>query len=550
MEGKKRKLNVVLVRWFLLIGVLGSFLSLTTYFYFIYDSMKNYTFHHLNSIRDHQVLLINIWFEERKHDIKLLSGIHALKQKDLTGIRENFSVFSGLVNDFQNLFFADSEGRILVLTPQNDVEIDVRDRSYYQAALEGKEYISEILVSRLDGTRLIIVSCPVYSPDGRIIGVVGGSLTLDRIDQIVQTFKEGKTGETYLVDKTGTMISESRFTNFLIQKGFAESSTKYNLNANSESVKRAIQGQSGYLEYKNYRGVQVWGAYQWVPEHEWGVVVEIEKEEIVGNWWDRIIVVIGVLIFLTILLLYPLSKMLAGKIAPPLTELTEKVSHFARDYKSSSLSWTMMNRPPYEELKILQDSFFQMGEEMAQLMNILEIQALHDPLTGLANRRYFLERGWEVIEISRRRNSSCSVVFLDIDRFKSINDTYGHTAGDEVLAAIARMVRENVRINDYAGRLGGEEFAIVSPDTEEEGAYRLAERLRQYVEITPIPAAGHQIFVTISLGVVTYHDNTDQRDAKEVLEELLKQADTAMYQAKKLGRNRVEIFRHHNKDRN
>lgn len=545
MAGTKRKLDIVLIKWFVLIGILGSFLSLATYFYIVYDSIKIYAFQNLASIRDHQVLLINTWFEERTRDIKILSCIPDLNKNDLSKIKEVLNIYSANDYGFKNYFYADTQGQILVMATPDDTGIDIRDRSYYKAAMEGKDYISEILVSRRDGSRIIIISSPVFSGDGRVIGLVAGSLALDRIDGIVATFKAGKTGETYLVDKWGIMLSESRFTSSLIEKGLTDNTTKYYLDVYSEGVKRVIQGQAGYIEYKNYRGVQVLGAYQWVPQYQWGLIAEIEKKEVFGNWFDRIALVLVVLMFLTILLLYPLAKIIAGKIAPPLTALSDKVSHFAGDYKSASLSWTVMDTPAYEELEVLQDSFFKMGEEMVQLMNIMEIQALHDPLTGLANRRYFLERGREVIELSRRRKTPCTMIYFDIDRFKKINDTYGHTVGDEVLAAIARIVRENVRINDYAGRLGGEEFAVVSPDTDEEGALKLAERLRQYIEITPVASNNHRIFATVSLGVVTYRNNNDRRDAREALEELLRQADTAMYRAKELGRNRVEVYQEH-----
>jgi two-component system cell cycle response regulator len=160
--------------------------------------------------------------------------------------------------------------------------------------------------------------------------------------------------------------------------------------------------------------------------------------------------------------------------------------------------------------------------------------AITDPLTGLNNRRY-LERHFAVlIESSAREEKPLSVIFLDIDYFKSINDTHGHEAGDEVLKSFARRVRQSVRGIDLVARYGGEEFVVVMPDTESEVAYRVAERLRETIADEPFALEGGlRVGVTVSAGIasVSARDDTPQS--------VLRRCDEALYRAKGEGRNRV-----------
>jgi diguanylate cyclase (GGDEF)-like protein len=128
-----------------------------------------------------------------------------------------------------------------------------------------------------------------------------------------------------------------------------------------------------------------------------------------------------------------------------------------------------------------------------------------------------------------------SAIMLDIDHFKKVNDTYGHAAGDEVLRMIAQRCRENLRVVDILGRYGGEEFAIILPETDLTTAHHIAERLRQRLTEKPIITDRLTIAVTISLGVSAAESDTFDVAA------LLNQADAALYQAKQAGRNRVMV---------
>jgi diguanylate cyclase (GGDEF)-like protein len=166
----------------------------------------------------------------------------------------------------------------------------------------------------------------------------------------------------------------------------------------------------------------------------------------------------------------------------------------------------------------------------ARLFQQMQQQALTDGLTGCFNRRFFeiqLERD---LHLATRMRQPVSLIMLDVDRFKLVNDTHGHDAGDVALRIIAGALREEVRGVDTAARYGGEEFAVILPQANLEGALLVAERLRARIEKTEMPGLGP---ITASLGVATFPEHASSREL------LVTTADRALYQAKRTGRNRV-----------
>jgi diguanylate cyclase (GGDEF)-like protein len=164
-------------------------------------------------------------------------------------------------------------------------------------------------------------------------------------------------------------------------------------------------------------------------------------------------------------------------------------------------------------------------------------QSTKDPLTGLGNRGATLAELQSRFDLSRRHGRPISVIMCDLDHFKKINDEYGHGAGDIVLAGFGDRVRVNLRGTDLAGRIGGEEFLLVLPETDLDGALLLAERLRASIGDTPYSLPSGPLPVTCSLGVA--ERAPEDRDAGV----LLGRADEALYTAKREGRNRTSVAR-------
>jgi len=156
-----------------------------------------------------------------------------------------------------------------------------------------------------------------------------------------------------------------------------------------------------------------------------------------------------------------------------------------------------------------------------------------DPLTGVLNRRFGMRRLREEHQVALRQGTPLGVVMFDIDHFKNVNDTYGHLAGDRVLAETARRAQAAMRESDVLLRYGGEEFVIIVPGAGEEALYKVGERIRLAVAATPVNDGGQEIPVTVSVGI----GQLQRREEKE--ETLLKRADEALYAAKEGGRNRT-----------
>lgn len=183
------------------------------------------------------------------------------------------------------------------------------------------------------------------------------------------------------------------------------------------------------------------------------------------------------------------------------------------------------------KIKTLQDSLRESNRQLERLSTT-------DALTGLANRRAFMDRLQMVLEQDHRLNQSVSLIMIDLDHFKEVNDTYGHPGGDQVLREVATILGLLMRPYDLAARLGGEEFALILPETDHSGACAVAERLRAEVahhSFAPPAAAAR---VTVSLGVATL-----PAIGRATVEQLIRNADVALYRAKKQGRNRVESAR-------
>lgn len=172
---------------------------------------------------------------------------------------------------------------------------------------------------------------------------------------------------------------------------------------------------------------------------------------------------------------------------------------------------------------------------MQALNKQLQQMSRVDGLTGLFNRRYWEERFNEEHKRMSRNSSDGTVIMLDIDHFKAVNDNYGHPAGDHVIKMLAKIIKKSVRETDVCGRYGGEEFAILLPETDAKSAKIVAERIRGVTEKYTCVHEGTEINFTVSLGLAEFHQTYKSHMA------WLEQADQALYMSKEGGRNRVTI---------
>lgn len=225
--------------------------------------------------------------------------------------------------------------------------------------------------------------------------------------------------------------------------------------------------------------------------------------------------------------------------------IAKRVDYFYTSYIFNSGSFYYLigeerqveDKEVLEKISLLNNALSNKSRKLAKKNKKLEkanerIEKLSktDVLTGLANRRHFMDYFEKMISQAQRHSNPISLVMIDLDKFKDINDTYGHQAGDDVLSALGSLLSRETRKEDLAGRIGGEEFAVILTQTDIEKADNYAERIRKEInqlEIDSVPAE-----ITASLGVSEIKDGDDS-------ESLLKRADAALYEAKENGRNRV-----------
>jgi diguanylate cyclase (GGDEF)-like protein len=204
-----------------------------------------------------------------------------------------------------------------------------------------------------------------------------------------------------------------------------------------------------------------------------------------------------------------------------------------------SLNSDQSNAFDAQDLQFFSVIGYQMAATLKHFQRFSSIKnmAIYDTLTNVHNRRYFEERIGAETQESFFSGTALSLVMVDIDHFKKVNDTFGHTEGDKVLCKIASLLKNSVRKGDTVARYGGEEFILILPGAKLEVTSMIAERIRRLVETTLFDVGHAQIHLTISLGIsnLPAHRATSK-------EELIKMADHALYNAKRGGRNRVCIF--------
>ncbi len=253
--------------------------------------------------------------------------------------------------------------------------------------------------------------------------------------------------------------------------------------------------------------------------------------------------IFGVYNFLLISLLSVIFYTIFSRIVKDISFLEKLASEFqSGNFKNIQLLAKKIKRTSSDEMERLKKAVYIMASELEELINQLQQDkekleeiAYKDPLTGLYNRRFFLEHAKKIFEHAKRYNDPFSVILMDIDNFKRINDTYGHDIGDIVLKEFSEVIKQASRSSDIPARWGGEEFIIMLPTTDSNGAKHLAERIRKMFKEVSVKVGNEEVRTTVSIGVSQYNGHSR-------LEDIIKEADEALYRAKRSGKDRVEIY--------
>ncbi|ABC30110.1 Response regulator containing a CheY-like receiver domain and a GGDEF domain [Hahella chejuensis KCTC 2396] len=299
----------------------------------------------------------------------------------------------------------------------------------------------------------------------------------------------------------------------------------------STPIKEAMLGNERILRYTtDYKGEIVIASTRYLPELDWGVVVKINKEEVlslINTERFNLFTIEAMIVLFSIGFGVAISSYISKPI-DRLMKYTENLSASNVPEKENTTRIFEINKLTGRFNKIL-GAIDKLDKENIELKEM----ALRDPLTGIHNRRFFQNRLSYEFGRAKRYKSDLILVLLDIDKFKEVNDNKGHGAGDEVLIKLASFLKHSLRISDIVARIGGEEFCIILPEKLDPDVRSFIFRLHRDISLLEFNYINDPFHITCSMGVATL--KTETRDPGEIL----KQADDALYCAKRTGRNRI-----------
>jgi diguanylate cyclase (GGDEF)-like protein len=413
--------------------------------------------------------------------------------------------------------------------------VNVSDRYYFRlAAASGRFSVGGYQPARATVKEGIDFGQPVLDADKKVLGVMFARLDLKRLDEFAGAMPQPPGAVVTLLDRDGVVLAQHP----------AQAARIGDRGSDPRLNQAVFAAKSGVLETTDAGGMPRLYAFESVGENPDGsiplrVVVGINQRVIYAEAHKAFIKTVGSLVVVMTLLLlggwYGAEKLVLGNL--------RKLLDVARRVHAGDLTARTGLPGGREEISRLGEAFDQMAQALqdrdAELQRALRESrelAITDPLTGLHNRRYLWELlGRELLK-SLRNRTPVAAILADIDHFKRFNDTWGHEAGDLVLKRVADVIRENVRGSDIGCRYGGEELAVILPETTLEVAVERAERIRRGIAAVRLDYGGRLLdAVTSSFGVAVYPQHAGDAEA------LLRAADEALYEAKKAGRNRVVV---------
>ncbi|MCM3701357.1 sensor domain-containing diguanylate cyclase [Paenibacillus macerans] len=432
-------------------------------------------------------------------------------------IQAKLEFFKNSNDYFNSVFWADAKGVVRNITSPNYKLAGTKLASTpVQEALATRKSTLSKPYTGASGRLIILMTEPVFDKNSVYQGFIGGTIYLEEnniLDSIFSEKQADKTGSYYyIVDSSGQLI-------------FHPDTSRRGENVSENAVVQAVKsGENGRQSVINTKKVAFLAGYATVPEVGWGIIMQTPISMLEKQQKEQVRKMLLIMAFPFILII-AVTIYLAHKVTEPIVRLAQFAKSSVRNPKklppirTSHWIWEadLLTKTVLNSLKTMKDQNERLTDSTRK-----------DPLTGLQNRRALDE----VLALFDFAKHSFSMLVLDIDRFKLINDTYGHQTGDEVLKFVADLIQSAVRQKDHCFRFGGEEFIVILPDTPLAVAFQTAERIRSQLEGTVSPAGRP---VTVSIGAAEFPIQSDD------LDELFRLADKALYKAKGDGRNRTVV---------
>ncbi len=471
---------------------------------------------------------LGLWAKERLYDLRVYTGSYEVienleraaragdraARNRLTGYLE---AVRGRTGDYEMLAVTDVRGTVAAVSAARGGGVDSALAAlpdHWLAAVRQDEAVVGTAFWDAAAARAVVTfAVPVTTGNGRVLGALVARFSLGSVTDLLATYGRGGAREAYVVTDSGRFVVSSGGSSAdLMGSGLA---------AETFTTLRAREGQR--FEYGDAAGREMVGVLRPVPRSTWFVLAQVPVAEAYAQMGRVRNIAVGVVLTLVLGIGW-LAYRLGLVIVRPLDRLTAGATTVAGGDLAVAIPVTGGGEVAY-----LTQVFNDMVTRLRRGREELERLSTTDALTKLYNRRYLMTRLEDEARRARRSDRPFSMLMIDVDHFKRYNDTYGHQAGDEVLAGVSGILQECVREVDCAARYGGEEFIIVLPETPAEGAIDVAARIRSRLATEVFPGGK----VTVSLGIAEFPADG------ETPEFVLRAADAALYRAKREGRDRV-----------
>lgn len=446
--------------------------------------------------------------------------------RDLAFVQTTFESHSTLREEFFNVVAFDPKGRLIANLGDRSAigSINVTKRDYFQDTLNAREgVISAPFKSTLSGKPVVLITEPVFDSSGKLRFMIAGVMDLGRPRLFAQldALKPGKTGYLFLLTNQGLVLQHPVRANVLTTVGTAQGIGR---------MFHAMRSTDGWTRGVEQNGASAIWTFHRLRKAEWIVGASYPESEAFTPLTSMRQTSYVATAFVA------LGAGIAGWLAVwrllrPLGALRKHISKITSGHSKISV-FDVQRKDEFGELS---RAFYVLSQEREKAESDLAAIAKTDMLTGINNRRMFDEALAAAIGRASRDNTIIGLAYLDVDHFKTINDTRGHGAGDEVLIEFAARLKRTVRISDTVARLAGDEFVIIFEQLADEAVpYAIAEKIIAAI-LEPFHLTGGVINATTSIGIAL-------REAKRITPiEMLAAADSALYQAKRAGRNGFSV---------
>lgn len=437
-----------------------------------------------------------------------------------------------LRESFSNVIAIDPDGEVIasINARKSNEPLNVSERAYFRDTVNFHEgVVSAPFKSRLSGKPVVLITQPVMDKTGRLRFILGGSLDLSsaRIFGQLQALRPGRTGYLWLLAGDGTIILHPDSKRILKRVDLEQGGV-------TEPTSNALDGFEGWTQGKTKSGVEALLTYRRLRTNDWIIASVYPDVEAFAPFdharGQTLATALAVAVLAGIMGWLGVARLLR-----PLSALERHVSKLADD----SGDIEAFNVQRQDEFGNLSRAFFALSKKRASAEAALSTLAMTDPLTGLSNRRMFDATMELAFARAQRSGSMLAVAYLDIDHFKSINDSLGHSAGDLVLTEFGRRLRIAVRLTDTVVRIAGDEFTVIFESFNEDiDADALGRKMIDAMAL-PMTIEGKALQVRASVGICV------GPTAGLLASDFIRRADVALYRSKQGGRGRyfVDLIR-------